>query len=89
MGASAARTLVVKFLAAMNPAADVLALASIEIDVSGLEPGNCMTVKWRGKPVFVRARTGAAAAAAPRHATGAASGEPRQAQHPTLSQRTP
>jgi len=25
--------------------------------VSNLEPGNCMTVKWRGKPVFVRART--------------------------------
>jgi len=57
MGASAARTLVVKFLAAMNPAADVLALASIEVDVSSLQPGNCMTVKWRGKPVFIRART--------------------------------
>jgi len=57
MGASAARTCVVKFLASMNPAADVLALASIEIDVSKLEPGQCMTVKWRGKPVFVRART--------------------------------
>lgn len=57
MGASAARALVVKFLAAMNPAADVLALASIEVDISSLEPGNCMTVKWRGKPVFIRART--------------------------------
>jgi ubiquinol-cytochrome c reductase iron-sulfur subunit len=57
LGASAARLLAVKFLAAMNPAADVLALASLEVDISKLEPGNCMIVKWRGKPVFVRART--------------------------------
>ena len=57
MGATAGRLAVVKFLAAMNPSADVLALASIEIDISSLEPGNCMTVKWRGKPVFVRSRT--------------------------------
>jgi hypothetical protein len=48
---------VVKFLAALNPAADVMALASLEVDTSSLEPGNCMIVKWRGKPVFVRART--------------------------------
>jgi len=57
LGASAARLLVVKFLAAMNPAADVLALASLEVDISNLQEGNCMIVKWRGKPVFVRART--------------------------------
>ena len=59
LGASAGRLMVVKFLAAMNPAADVLALASLEVDISNLQPGNCMIVKWRGKPVFVRARTGA------------------------------
>jgi ubiquinol-cytochrome c reductase iron-sulfur subunit len=59
LGASAARLLVVKFLAAMNPAADVLALASLEVDISNLEPGNCMIVKWRGKPVFIRSRTDA------------------------------
>ena len=41
----------------MNPAADVLALASLEVDISKLETGNCMIVKWRGKPVFIRART--------------------------------
>jgi len=57
LGASTARLLVVKFLASMNPAADVLALASLEVDISKLEPGNCMIVKWRGKPVFIRART--------------------------------
>ena len=57
MGASAARLLVVKFFAAMNPAADVLALASLEVDIGNLQPGNCMIVKWRGKPVFIRSRT--------------------------------
>ena len=42
---------------AMNPSADVLALASIQVDLSGIEPGMAVTVKWRGKPVFVRHRT--------------------------------
>lgn len=43
----------------MNPSADVLALASTEVDVSALEEGQSITVKWRGKPVFVRHRTDA------------------------------
>lgn len=41
----------------MNPAADTLALSSIEIDLSPIEPGQSITVKWRGKPVFIRRRT--------------------------------
>ena len=41
----------------MNPAADTLALASTEVDLSSLEEGQAITVKWRGKPVFVRHRT--------------------------------
>jgi ubiquinol-cytochrome c reductase iron-sulfur subunit len=41
----------------MNPAADTLALASIEIDLSSLIEGQAITVKWRGKPVFIRYRT--------------------------------
>ncbi|MEM6934072.1 MAG: ubiquinol-cytochrome c reductase iron-sulfur subunit [Pseudomonadota bacterium] len=41
----------------MNPSADVLALASIEVDISGVEAGSQITVKWRGKPVFIRHRT--------------------------------
>ena len=41
----------------MNPSADVQALASIEVDVSGVEPGSQLTVKWLGKPVFIRRRT--------------------------------
>ena len=41
----------------MNPSADVQALSSIEVDVSDVEPGTQITVKWLGKPVFIRRRT--------------------------------
>ena len=41
----------------MNPARDVLALASTEVDLSAIEVGQSITVVWRGKPVFVRRRT--------------------------------
>lgn len=41
----------------MNPAADVLALSSVEVDLSSIEVGQAITVKWRGKPVFIRRRT--------------------------------
>jgi len=41
----------------MNPAADVLALSSTEVDLSPVEVGQSITVVWRGKPVFVRHRT--------------------------------
>lgn len=43
----------------MNPSADVRAMSSIRVDVSGVEPGTQLTVKWLGKPVFIRHRTGA------------------------------
>ena len=45
------------FIDQMNPAADTLALASIEVDLSGIEEGQAIKVKWRGKPVFIRHRT--------------------------------
>lgn len=41
----------------MSASADVLALASAEFDISELAVGSTMTVKWRGKPVFIRHRT--------------------------------
>ena len=41
----------------MNPAADVLALSSTEVDLSAIEEGQSVTIKWRGRPVFVRRRT--------------------------------
>lgn len=55
--ASAARIALVKFVSSMNPSADVLALASAEFDVSSIVEGTTLTVKWRGKPVFIRHRT--------------------------------
>tara|TARA_B100001123_G_C14778487_1_gene815602 strand:- start:38 stop:676 length:639 start_codon:yes stop_codon:yes gene_type:complete len=45
------------FLKSMNPAEDTLALGSIEVDISGISIGQSITVKWRGKPVFIRRRT--------------------------------
>ncbi|MAN62389.1 MAG: ubiquinol-cytochrome c reductase iron-sulfur subunit [Parvibaculum sp.] len=41
----------------MNPDASTLALSSIETDISDVEVGQSVTVKWRGKPVFIRHRT--------------------------------
>lgn len=41
----------------MSASADVLALASAEFDIGGINEGSTMTVKWRGKPVFIRHRT--------------------------------
>jgi len=41
----------------MNPSADVLALASTEVDISAIDVGQSITVTWRGKPVFIRRRT--------------------------------
>ena len=45
------------FIDSMNPAADVLALSTIEVDLSPVEVGQSITAVWRGKPVFIRHRT--------------------------------
>ncbi|WP_292896811.1 MULTISPECIES: ubiquinol-cytochrome c reductase iron-sulfur subunit [unclassified Nitratireductor] len=45
------------FIDQMQPDASTRALASIQVDVSGVEPGMSLTVKWRGRPVFIRNRT--------------------------------
>ncbi|XP_072966812.1 cytochrome b-c1 complex subunit Rieske, mitochondrial-like isoform X2 [Typha angustifolia] len=55
--ASLLRLLILKFVLSMSATKDVLALASLEVDLSGIEPGTTVTVKWRGKPVFIRRRT--------------------------------
>jgi ubiquinol-cytochrome c reductase iron-sulfur subunit len=41
----------------MNPSADVQALSSIFVDVSGVEVGTQISVMFLGKPVFIRRRT--------------------------------
>ncbi len=44
-------------ISSFNPSADVLALASTEVNLDALEVGQSITVIWRGKPVFIRRRT--------------------------------
>jgi len=41
----------------MNPAADTLALASLEFDLSKVALGQEVTILWRKQPVFIRHRT--------------------------------
>ncbi len=53
----AAAMIAIPLIGQMNPAADTLALASIEYDLSKVEEGSQVVVKWRGKPLFVRYRT--------------------------------
>jgi len=55
--ASTARLIVVKFVSSMSATADVLALASAEFEIGEIDVGKTVTVKWRGKPVFIRHRT--------------------------------
>lgn len=45
------------FIHSMNPAADVEAVATTDVDLSHIEPGQAITVVWRGTPVFIRHRT--------------------------------
>ena len=45
------------FVMSMNPAADTLALSSIEVDLTPVALGSAVTFVWRGKPIFVRNRT--------------------------------
>jgi ubiquinol-cytochrome c reductase iron-sulfur subunit len=55
--ASFGRSTVVKFVSYLSASADVMAQASVEVDVSGIAEGNSLTIKWRGKPVFIRHRS--------------------------------
>ena len=57
IGAVGTAAFIWPFLKSMNPAEDTLALGTTEVDVSAIEEGQSITVKWRGKPVFIRKRT--------------------------------
>ena len=57
IGAVGTAAFIWPFLKSMNPAEDTLALGTTEVDVSLIEEGQSITVKWRGKPVFIRKRT--------------------------------
>lgn len=43
----------------MNPDASVRAMATKEVDLSGVQTGQAVKVMWQGKPVFIRHRTDA------------------------------
>jgi ubiquinol-cytochrome c reductase iron-sulfur subunit len=53
VGAIGAAVAVWPFVSSMNPSADVLAVSTTDIDLSPMAVGQSITVKWRGKPVFV------------------------------------
>lgn len=46
-----------QFIATMSASADVLALANAEFEIGDIPAGQGITVKWRGKPIFIRHRT--------------------------------
>ncbi|KAI3970086.1 hypothetical protein MKW92_024088 [Papaver armeniacum] len=51
------RLMVLKFVLGMYPSKDVLAMASLKVDLSRIEHGSTVTVKWCGKAVFIRRHT--------------------------------
>lgn len=54
MGGVGAAAVAVPFVKTMKPSARAEAAgAPVEADVSKLEPGQLMTVEWRGKPVWI------------------------------------
>jgi ubiquinol-cytochrome c reductase iron-sulfur subunit len=66
VGAAATVGVAVPFVAAWQPSERARALgAPIEADISKIEPGQRLTYKWRGKPVWVVSRTPEILAALP------------------------
>ena len=57
MGAIGTAVAAWPFIQTMNPAADVLALSSVEVDLAPVAVGQRITVKWRSQPVFIAHRT--------------------------------
>jgi ubiquinol-cytochrome c reductase iron-sulfur subunit len=57
VGAVGAASVAWPMVSSMSPAADILAMASTEVDLSQVKEGESVTVMWRGKPVFIRRRT--------------------------------
>jgi ubiquinol-cytochrome c reductase iron-sulfur subunit len=64
MAAGGAAMVAWPLISQMNPDASVRALASIELDLTPIQEGQAITIKWRGNPVFIRNRTKAEVEAA-------------------------
>ena len=59
-----AATVLLPLINQMNPSADVLALASIEVDLSAIQEGQAVKTIFRKQPLFIRHLTSAEIAAA-------------------------
>lgn len=57
MGAVVTGAAVWPMVNSMNPSADVLALAVVDIDLEGVAPGARITATWNKKPIFIDRRT--------------------------------
>lgn len=58
LGAAGLVGVAVPFIQSMEPSAAVKAAgAAIDVDISKLEPGQLLTVSWRGRPIWILRRT--------------------------------
>lgn len=57
MGAVAAGFAAWPLIDQMSPDATTLAAATVDVDIASIAKGQIVTVKWRGKPIFVSHRT--------------------------------
>jgi ubiquinol-cytochrome c reductase iron-sulfur subunit len=58
VGAAGTAAVVWPFVKSMTPSERALAAgAPVEVDISGLKPGEMLRVEWRGKPVWALRRT--------------------------------
>ncbi len=57
MGAVGAGCFAWPFIDSLNPAADTLAVSTIEVDLSPIQVGQAIKKVWQGKTVFIRRRT--------------------------------
>ena len=68
VGGAGAAAVAVPFVSTFQPSERAKAAgAAVEVDVSGIQPGEKLVVEWRGKPVWILHRTPDMLAALARH----------------------
>ncbi|CAI5758693.1 unnamed protein product [Candida verbasci] len=58
LSAAGAKSTVQAFLSSLAASADVLAMAKVEVKLGAIPLGKNVIIKWQGKPIFIRHRTG-------------------------------
>ena len=67
VGGAGVAAVAVPFVSTFSPSERAKAAgASVEVDISGIKPGEKITVEWRGKPVWILKRTHEQLAALPK-----------------------